>query len=186
VSAGGARAGGLLRRRRAPARGRGSPSLACGAGRAARAPRRRARARPRAPRRPSPPNPAGVPQPGGLAALFGGGGGAGDGELRDAAREQQLAASGLPHVVVKAGAIRDVPGGASALSLSGGGGGGGGGAGGGKGGSVSREDLAGVLARLALDVQLPEAGSSTVVVTASGPGQPPEDWVAALQPLVSP
>jgi hypothetical protein len=58
-----------------------------------------------------------MPQPGGLAALFGGG--AGDGALRDAAREAQLAASGLPYVIVKGGPIRDEPGGGSALAFTG-------------------------------------------------------------------
>jgi hypothetical protein len=119
-----------------------------------------------------------MPQPGGLAALFGGGGDAG---LREEARELQLAASGLPHVVVKTGAIRDVPGGSSALAFSGDVRSGGGGAAQG----ISREDLACVLARVALDVQLPAEGASTVVVAAAGPGRPPEDWAAALQPLVA-
>lgn len=127
-----------------------------------------------------------MPQPGGLAALFGGGG---DAVLKDAAREQQLAASGLPHVVVKTGAIRDVPGGASALVLSAApdaGGAAGSAAGGGGVLGVSREDLACALARLALDVELPGEASGTVVVAAAGPGQPPADWAAALRPLVAP
>jgi hypothetical protein len=122
-----------------------------------------------------------MPQPGGLAALFGGGG---DATLRDPAREQAVAASGLPHVVVKAGPISDAPGGASALAFSVAGGGSAAGGGGG-GGGVSREDVACVVARLVLDVQLPSEAAATVVVSSAGPGAPPADWTAALQPLVA-
>lgn len=125
---------------------------------------------------------AGMPQPGGLAALFGGGGGRGDAELRDAAREAQLAASGLPHIVVKAGPIRDEPGGGSALAFSSGGGSSGGS--GSSGGGVAREDVARVLAALACDVELPRGAAATVVVAADGPGAPPEDWAGALGPLL--
>lgn len=129
-----------------------------------------------------------MPQPAGLAAFFGGGG-SGDADLRDAAREQQIAASGLPHVILKAGPIRDVPGGSSALSLSAGGPPGSSGSGSSRGGGdegISREDLAVVVARLALDVQVPEGReASTLVVESAGPGEPPEDWQAVLQPLLS-
>ncbi|GBF97835.1 DNA excision repair protein [Raphidocelis subcapitata] len=123
---------------------------------------------------------AGMPQPGGLAALFGGG--AGDAALREPAREQAVAASGLPYIIVKAGPFSEAPGGASALAFSAAAAGGGGGGGG---GGVSREDVACVVARLVLDVPLPAGAAATVVVSSAGPGAPPADWTAALQPLVA-
>jgi len=118
----------------------------------------------------------GMPQLGALAALFGGGGD--DPSLREEVREQQLAASGLPHVIVKAGPIQNVPGGSTQLTFKSSGGGKGGGQG------LSREDLARVLAGLVLDVSLPAAAAATVVVESAGPGAPPADLQAALRPLL--
>lgn len=50
---------------------------------------------------------------------------------------------------------------------------------------ISREDLARVVAAAALEVEVPPGGAATVVVGAAGPGAPPEDWAAALQPALS-
>jgi hypothetical protein len=128
-----------------------------------------------------------MPQRGGLAALFQGGA---DACLRDVAREAAVAASAIPHVIVKAGLIDDVPGGASKLAITpsrASGSSSGGGSGGG--GSVSREDLATAL--VAGAVHLPEFGSSSsssgdpaqlvFAVQAAGPGAPPDSWEQLLE-----
>ena len=52
-----------------------------------------------------------------------------DGALADTGREAEVAASSIPHTIVRAGRVREAPGGGSQLrfgALSGGGGGGGG------------------------------------------------------------
>jgi hypothetical protein len=129
--------------------------------------------------------PAGMPQPGGVAALFQNGADAG---LKDPQREAALSSSSIPHVVMKAGIIQDVPGGASKVTVapfsdssssqrS----------------SIAREDLASAL--VASAVYLPGFGGSSsssssragnavqlaFEVQDAGPGQPPADWATLLE-----
>lgn len=107
---------------------------------------------------------------GGLAALFAS---AEQKELADAAREQQLRASGLPHTIVQVGALAGVPGGESRLALTAGGAP--------PQGEVSREDAAKALAEAA--ERDPAAGSLVLQLASAGAGEPPEDWQAVLQQL---
>lgn len=127
-----------------------------------------------------------MPQPGGLAGLFQD---KADSLLKDAQREAAVAACSTPHVVVKAGVIQDVPGGASSISVapaglassSGGSS---------RGSSISREDLASAL--VAAAVQLPglaqqQGGGGLVFqVQSDGPGQPPASWEQLLEGLLQP
>lgn len=108
---------------------------------------------------------------GGLAGLFGG---AEQATLSDAAREQQLRASGLPHTIVQVPSLKGVPGGTSSLALTANG----------KQpqGQVSREDAAKALAEAAeRDV---EAGSLVLQISSAGAGAPPDDWQAAFADLL--
>lgn len=115
-----------------------------------------------------------MPQLGGLAALFSN---KEDAVLREPAREEAVAASGLEWVVIKTGPIRDAPGGASALTFSPGRLGGSSGAASGQG--ISREDLAAVVAAaLAAGDELP---SGTVIEVAAGGAGAPGDIGAALR-----
>ena len=129
--------------------------------------------------------PAGMPQPGGVAALFQSGA---DSGLKDPQREAALSNSSIPHIVVKAGIIEDVPGGTNKLSVSPFAG-----SSSSKSSSISREDLASAL--VASAVHLPSFGGSSgsaapqlaFEVRAAGPGQPPQDWEQLLEGLaVSP
>lgn len=130
--------------------------------------------------------PAGMPQPGGVAALFQNGADAG---LKDPQREAAVSSSSIPHIVVKAGIIQDVPGGSSKVSVAPFSG-----SSSSKSSSISREDLASAL--VASAVYLPNFGSGssnggapqlTFEVQAAGPGQPPADWGKLLEGLaVSP
>lgn len=156
---------------------------------------------------PSPPwAPTGMPRPGGLASLFEGGA---DGVLREPAREEAVLRCGLPYVVVKAGSIKDVPGGANAVRLltparpaTSDGGAGGAAAGGGAAASectVSREDLASAVVAAAAylpSLDSPRSASSTggssgavpvagvaFEVADAGPGAPPESWEALVNAL---
>lgn len=132
-----------------------------------------------------------MPQPGGVAALFQNGADAG---LKDPQREAALSNTSIPHIVVKAGVIQDVPGGTSKVSVSpfvnsGSS------TGGGKSSSISREDLASAV--VASAVYLPQFGSSSngsaaaaaaqkqlaIQVQDGGPGRPPEDWEQVLEGL---
>lgn len=127
---------------------------------------------------------AGMPQPGGLAGLFQN---AADTALKDPQREAAVTSSGIPHVIVRAGVIQDVPGGSSSIavkpaSLSSSGSGGGN-----KQSSISREDLASAV--VAGAVHLPDLGSrsSSVAyeVADAGPGQPPQSWGQLLEGVVA-
>lgn len=126
--------------------------------------------------------PAGMPQPGGVAALFQNGADAG---LKDPQREAALSSSSIPHVVVKAGIIQDVPGGASKVTVSPFSG-----SSSSQRSSIAREDLASAL--VASAVYLPGFGASSsngagnaaqlaLEVQDAGPGQPPEDWATLLE-----
>lgn len=135
----------------------------------------------------------GMPQPGGMAALFQNGA---DALLKEPQREAVLSSSGIPRIVVKAGIIQDVPGGSSRVrvvphmssssSSS---------TGTSQRSSISREDLASAL--VASAVYLPGFGSSSssagagagvsqleIQVSEDGPGQTPEDWQALLEGLL--
>lgn len=116
-----------------------------------------------------------MPQPGGVAALFQNGADAG---LKDASREVALSSSSIPHIVVKAGIIQDVPGGSSKVSVAPH-------TGGSSQRSISREDLASAL--VASAVYLPSFGASggaaqmAFEVQDAGPGRPPADWEQLLE-----
>ncbi|KAF8070859.1 hypothetical protein HT031_000940 [Scenedesmus sp. PABB004] len=132
---------------------------------------------------------AGMPQPGGLAALFQD---AADAGLKDPAREAACLRSAIPHVVVKAGPIRDVPGGASSIAVApappAGAGGAPGGAAGGGGGGITREDLASavVAAATALPGLDGRRGAGLVFsVSEAGPGAPPASYDALLEGLLA-
>jgi hypothetical protein len=56
-----------------------------------------------------------MPQPGGLAGLFQD---AADAALKEPQREAAVVRSGMPHVIVKAGIIQDVPGGSSSIGIA--------------------------------------------------------------------
>jgi hypothetical protein len=123
-----------------------------------------------------------MPQPGGLAGLFLS---AADAALKEPQREAAVASSGIPHVVVKAGVIQDVPGGSSSIAvkpasiISSG-------SSSSKQSSISREDLASAI--VAGAVYLPDLGSSSSVayeVADAGPGQPPESWERLLEGVVA-
>jgi hypothetical protein len=118
-----------------------------------------------------------MPQPGGLAGLFLS---SADAALKDPQRETAVTSSSIPHVVVKAGVIQDVPGGSSRLavqpaSLSSSSGSSS------KQSSISREDLASAI--VAGAVYLPDLGGSSIAyeVADAGPGQPPESWEQLLE-----
>lgn len=128
---------------------------------------------------------AGMPQPGGLAGLFQD---AGDSALREPQREAAVLSTGLPHVIVKTGIIKDVPGGSSSIEVapwpeSGSNKSNSGQC------SISREDLASAV--VASAVCLPGLGrsssSNSIVfeVQDNGPGQPPESWEQLLESLAA-
>lgn len=121
-----------------------------------------------------------MPQPGGVAALFQNGADAG---LKDPQREAALDNSNIPHIIVKAGIIQDVPGGSSKVSVSPYSG-----SSSSQRSSISREDLASAL--VASAVYLPNFGSGSggaaqmaIEVQDAGPGRPPEDWEQLLEGL---
>jgi hypothetical protein len=126
--------------------------------------------------------PAGMPQPGGVVALFQNGADAG---LKDPQREAALSSSNIPHIVVKAGIIEDVPGGASKVTVAPFSGS----SSSQRSSSIAREDLASAL--VASAVYLPgfvgsssSGGSAAQLafeVQDAGPGQPPEDWATLLE-----
>jgi hypothetical protein len=120
-----------------------------------------------------------MPQPGGLAGLFLS---SAEAALKEPQREAAVASSGIPHVIVKAGVIQDVPGGSSSIAVkpatpnssssS-------------KQSSISREDLASAI--VAGTVYLSDLPSSSVAyeVADAGPGQPPESWEQLLQGVMT-
>eukprot|EP00878_Enallax_costatus_P012929 GHUV01013502.1.p1 GENE.GHUV01013502.1~~GHUV01013502.1.p1 ORF type:complete len:266 (+),score=88.18 GHUV01013502.1:1977-2774(+) len=123
---------------------------------------------------------AGMPQPGGFAALFQN---PADAALKEAPREAAVRSSSIPHVVVKAGCIQDVPGGSSSINIaplnsS---------SGRSQQCSISREDLASAIVASAVH-ELPalqrKQGSSAAglvfEVRDAGPGQPPDNWEQLL------
>lgn len=119
-----------------------------------------------------------MPQPGGVAALFQNGADAG---LKDASREAALSSSSIPHIVVKAGIIQDVPGGSSKVSVAPHAGGSSSSQGN---SSISREDLASAL--VASAVYLPSFATQIAFeVQDAGPGRPPEDWEQLLEGLTA-
>jgi hypothetical protein len=123
-----------------------------------------------------------MPQPGGVAALFQNGADAG---LKDPAREAALSSSSIPHIVVKAGIIQDVPGGSSKVSVAPHTAGGSSGS---QRSSISREDLASAV--VASAVYLPSFGTAGAAQMAfevqdAGPGRPPEDWEQLLEGLTA-
>jgi len=127
-----------------------------------------------------------MPQPGGVAALFQNGADAG---LKDPQREAALNSSSIPHVIVKAGVIQDVPGGSSKVAVTPWSSAGSGSSS--QRSSITREDLAGAL--VAGAVYLPQLGSSsgggsaaqlTFAVQDAGPGQP-GDWQTLLEGLTA-
>lgn len=126
-----------------------------------------------------------MPQPGGVAALFQNGADAG---LKDPQREAALNSSSIPHVIVKAGVIQDVPGGSSKVAVAPWSPAGSGSSN--QRSSISREDLAGAL--VAGAVYLPQLDSSsggsaaqlTFAVQDAGPGQP-GDWQTLLEGLTA-
>lgn len=128
-----------------------------------------------------------MPQPGGVAALFQNGADAG---LKDPQREAALSGSSIPHIVVKAGVIEDVPGGNNQVkvlpyssSSSG--------QRSSSSSNISREDLASAL--VASAVYLPNLGSGassseqqlSFEVKDAGPGRPPQDWQQLLEGLTT-
>lgn len=123
----------------------------------------------------------GMPQPGGVAALFQNGADAG---LKDASREAALSSSSIPHIVVKAGIIQDIPGGSSKVSVAPHTGGSSTSS---QRSSISREDLASAL--VASAVYLPSFGVTSGAaqmafeVQDAGPGRPPADWEQLLEGL---
>lgn len=126
---------------------------------------------------------AGMPQPGGVAALFQNGADAG---LKDPTREAALSSSSIPHIVVKAGVIQDVPGGSSKVSVAPHTGGGSSSSS--QRSSISREDLASAV--VASAVYLPSFGTAGAAQMAfevqdAGPGRPPEDWEQLLEGLTA-
>lgn len=127
----------------------------------------------------------GMPQPGGLAALFQD---AADACLKDAQREAAVSSSSIPAVVVKAGNIQDVPGGSSKLAVLPGSlatNGSNGGSTINQTSSISREDVASAL--VASAVYLQGLGSSSgsrqlvLEVKDGGPGSPPDSWEQLLE-----
>lgn len=127
-----------------------------------------------------------MPQPGGFAAFFQD---AADAALKEAPREAAVLSSSIPHIVVKAGTIQDVPGGSSSITVkpsaaassSGGGN---------RQCKISREDLASAIVASAV-YELPAlqqkqgSGSAGLVfeVQEAGPGQPPSNWEQLLNGL---
>jgi hypothetical protein len=122
-----------------------------------------------------------MPQPGGLAGLFVSGA---DAALKEPQREAAVSISGIPHVIVKAGVIQDVPGGSSSIAVKPASSSGSSSSS--KQSSISREDLASAI--VAGAVYLPDLGSSSSVayeVADAGPGQPPESWERLLEGVVA-
>lgn len=130
-----------------------------------------------------------MPQPGGFAALFQD---AADAALKEAPREAAVLGSNIPHVVVKAGTIQDMPGGSSSITVrsstaasS---------SGQRQQSRISREDLASAIVASAVS-ELPalqqqrqqQQGSSSAglvfEVQEAGPGQPPSSWEKLLNGL---
>jgi hypothetical protein len=122
-----------------------------------------------------------------VAALFQD---AADACLKDASREAAVSGSSIPHVIVKAGIVEDVPGGARSLAVtpSATAAVGSSSSSSSSKSSVSREDLASAL--VAAATCLPSfgsaAGSSSSTqqlvfeVRNDGPGAPPADWEQLL------
>lgn len=132
--------------------------------------------------------PAGMPQPGGLAALFQS---PADAALKDSPREAAVLSSSIPHVVVKTGTIEDVPGGTSSIAVQPSVAATGAGSSGRK-CSISREDLASAIVASATN-SLPalqkkqESSTAGLVfeVQGAGPGQPPENWEQLFDGLLT-
>ncbi|DBA83648.1 TPA: hypothetical protein ACH3X1_006207 [Trebouxia sp. C0004] len=91
--------------------------------------------------------------------------------LKDPKRELAVQQSGIPFTIVRAGKIQNQPGSNMQLNIS---------QDDQTSGVISREDVARVLAGV---LQAPPEHGLVFQVTASGPGQPPEDWVSTLSQL---
>ncbi|KAL0037538.1 hypothetical protein WJX77_001459 [Trebouxia sp. C0004] len=85
--------------------------------------------------------------------------------------QSQVQQSGIPFTIVRAGKIQNQPGSNMQLNIS---------QDDQTSGVISREDVARVLAGV---LQAPPEHGLVFQVTASGPGQPPEDWVSTLSQL---